>query len=210
MVQASSRFIASYLNVGLQHLWTPRDYRTFGYSSRCEIPGYRGAIELNDDEAANARGLLVLSETARARVQSWIEQLSDDTTHLERLAGQRDGAWADVNAAFALCALAEYRQAERVFTAVATTLKDSPGWRHDLSVECAQLALLTQQPTLFQAEVARRILRLAGPARTASPTGRLMGRRRPGQDPLTSHASVRGRRRHGPASQCSCLRTKDL
>jgi hypothetical protein len=45
--QPSGYSVGSYLNVGLQHLWIPKDHRVFEYSSRQPIDGYGQFVDLS-------------------------------------------------------------------------------------------------------------------------------------------------------------------
>lgn len=83
--QPSSYSVGSYLNVGLQHLWIPRDYRVFEYGSRQLIDGYGQFADLTGDDASAAHAGDVLARAARAAAEAWLGQLAEDRAHYEWL-----------------------------------------------------------------------------------------------------------------------------
>jgi hypothetical protein len=99
--QPSGYSVGSYLNVGLQHLWIPKDHRVFEYSSRQPIDGYGQFVDLSGDDASAGHAADALARSARAAAEAWLSQLADDRVHYEWLTAHTRGAWDAVNAAFA-------------------------------------------------------------------------------------------------------------
>jgi hypothetical protein len=90
--QPSGCSVGSYLNVGLQHLWIPKDHRVFEYSSRQPVNGYGRFVDLSGDNASAAHAVDALARSARAAAEAWLNQLADDRVHYEWLTAHTGGA----------------------------------------------------------------------------------------------------------------------
>jgi hypothetical protein len=167
--QPSRHLVGSYLNVGLQHLWTPKDHRVFEYSSRQPIDGHGQFVDLSGDDAFAGDAADALARSARAAAEAWLGRLGEDRVHYQWLtASTRDMRHA-VNAAFAYAALDDYAAAAALFGEITSRVDPDVAWQAELGPSCDALAQMTTTPDAFKAEVdhrirsARQILRL--PAR---------------------------------------------
>jgi hypothetical protein len=167
--QPSGYSVGSYLNVGLQHLWIPRDHRVFEYSSRQPIEGYGQFADLSGDEASAARAADALARSACAACEAWLSRLAEDRVHYEWLTASTGDVWDAVNAAFAYAALDDYATAATLFREVASRIDAGVTWQAELGGACEALAQMTTTPEALKAEVdqrirtARQILRLPKP-----------------------------------------------
>jgi hypothetical protein len=162
--QTSGYSVGSYLNVGLQHLWIPRDYRVFEYSSRQPIEGYGQFVDLSRDDASAADAADSLARSARAAAEAWLGRLPEDRVHYEWLIASTRDVWHAVNAAFAHAALNDYAAAAALFGQVTSRIDPGVAWQAELGLSA--FAQMTIAPAAFEAEVdqrirsARQILRL--------------------------------------------------
>jgi len=87
--QASGWSVGSYVNVGIQYLWTVTDHRSFGHRNpRVSIPEHGQFVELaGTDELVSANAEHV-ARAARDAVLQLVENTIDDPTHLSRLSQQ--------------------------------------------------------------------------------------------------------------------------
>jgi hypothetical protein len=155
--QPSGYSVGSYLNVGLQHLWIPRDYRVFEYSSRQQIEGYRQFVDLSGDDESAAHAAHALAISARGAAEAWLSQFADDRVHHEWLTAFTGGVWDAVNAAFAHAALDDYPAAAALLGEVAGRVDPEVAWQLELGQTCDALVQMTRTPDAFQAEVDQRI-----------------------------------------------------
>ena len=155
--QPSAYSVGSYLNVGLQHLWIPRDHRVFEYSSRQPIDGYGQFVDLSGHHESAARAANALARSARCAAEAWLSQLADDRVHYEWLAAFTGDIWHAVNAAFAYASLDDYTTAARLFSGTAGLIDPGVAWQLDLGRVCDALARMTRTPDAFKAEVDQRI-----------------------------------------------------
>lgn len=167
--QSSGYSVGSYLNVGLQHLWIPRDSRVFEYSSRQPIDGYGQFADLTGDDASAARAANALARAARVAAGAWLSQLAEDRVHYEWLTAFTADVWNAVNAAFAYAALDDHATAAALFGEIASRVDPVVAWQLELGRACEALAQMTTTPDVFNTEVgqrirsARKILRLVEP-----------------------------------------------
>jgi hypothetical protein len=155
--QPSSYSVGAYLNVGVQHLWHPLDYRIFQYSSRQPIDGHKAFVELDGDEAEVTEHADAVARAARAAADRWLREFAADLAHLEWLAQRTDDPWDAFNAAFALMAIGRPAAASETFAAIPADLDVSIEWHAELAAECRELAQLAATPDRFAAEADRRI-----------------------------------------------------
>lgn len=175
--QASSYSVGSYLNVGLQHLWLPRDHRVFEYGYRQrDIAGRDGFVSFEVDDEDLVAAADGLARTAREAAERWTALFTDDVAHLEWLTGQRDDPYDAFNAAFAMARLGSLPQAAHEFSNLARKLEtnDPSRWQLELAGQARHLARLTTAEELddeFDTRVARsrELLRLPAQADQQTP-----------------------------------------
>lgn len=155
--QPSPYSVGSYLNVGLQHLWIPKAYRVFEYSSRQPIDGYGKFVDFSGDDASAAHAANALARSARVAAEAWLSQLAEDRVHYEWLTAFTHDVWNAVNAAFAHAALDDYAAAAALFGEVAGRVDPGVKWELELGRACDALARMTTTPAAFNAEVSQRI-----------------------------------------------------
>jgi hypothetical protein len=111
--QASGWSVGSYVNVGIQYLWTVTDHRSFGHRNpRVSIPEHGQFVELvGTDELVRANAEHVARATRDAVLQL-AENTIDDPTHLSRLSQQTgSGAWESLDVAIAKGLLGQQQRA---------------------------------------------------------------------------------------------------
>ena len=157
--QSSSWAVATYVNVGIQYLWTVKDYRSFGHTEpRLAIPGYGQSANLEGAAedvraAADAAG-----RAARDAVLDLSEHRRDDDSHLQWLSRTTNaGLQETVDAAIAAGLLAQSRTAAHMFAGIQRDLDLAIEWQSQLASDCKALADLVLDPDLFQAEIEERI-----------------------------------------------------
>jgi hypothetical protein len=151
--QAAGFAVGSYLNVGLQHLWQPRDHRVFDCGDRQPIATYGQFVEFGHDVAANAERADALAASARRAADRWLGLFGDDRKHLKWLTKDK----RSYDAGFAFAMLGRTPAAAKTFAGLPATLDATIEWQARLAADCAALARLVPDATSFMAETNRRV-----------------------------------------------------
>ncbi|SOD73920.1 hypothetical protein SAMN05892883_3111 [Jatrophihabitans sp. GAS493] len=157
--QASSWSVGSYLNVGVQYLWSVKDHRTFGHGNpRFPIPGSGQFAELEGDEDQVRAKADSVGSGARDAVLGLIARWPDDNVHLRLLSSDAtSGLWQSVDAAVAAALLQQNDQARELFRDLPARLDLSIAWQAELATDCAHLGGLAADPAAFKLEIQNRI-----------------------------------------------------
>jgi hypothetical protein len=154
--QASSWSVSSYLNVGLQDLWTVVDYRFFAYGYRVDIPGYGQSARLDGDPDDATRAADVIATAAGAEVIRWDNLLSADRSHLLWLT-QQHTLKDDMNAGIAYGRLGDSKSAQSRLLRDIDSYADDIPWQIEKRKDRIFLADLVRNLDDFNMEVDTRI-----------------------------------------------------
>lgn len=157
--QASSWSVGSYLNVGIQYLWTIMDHRSFGHGNpRFAIPGCGQFAALDGAEEQVRANAEAVARAARSAVLQLTEHAQDEQSHLTWLSQQtRAGFWQDLDAAIAAGLLGQREKAARKLLEFMRRLDQTVAWQAALAPDCEHLAEQAHSPERFRAEIDERI-----------------------------------------------------
>jgi hypothetical protein len=157
--QASSWSVGSYLNVGIQYLWTVTDHRSFGHGNpRFAIPGCGQFAALDGPEDQVRANAEAVAHAARTAVIQLTEHANNEQSHLTWLSQQTGaGFWQDLDAAIATGLLGLQEQATSKLLEFVRRLDPAVAWQAALAPDCEHLAEQAHSPERFRAEIDERI-----------------------------------------------------
>jgi hypothetical protein len=157
--QSSSWSVGSYLNVGIQYLWTVKDHRSFGHANpRVPIPGCGQFADLDGAEDVVRANADAVGRAARDAVRGLTSHLQDDDSHMQWLSrATGTGLWETYDAAIASGLLAHGKDASSKFADIQRGLDRTIDWQNQLASDCEHLAELALDPDRFRSEVDERI-----------------------------------------------------
>ncbi|MCE5289241.1 MAG: hypothetical protein LLG14_08350 [Nocardiaceae bacterium] len=157
--QASNWSASTYLNIGIQYLWTIRDSRVFGHGPvRQSIPGHGQSAGLNGDDEQIRANADAVAKAARTAVEKERKLRDDDQAHLHLLANSQNvDAWDGFDACVAAGLLGQTSRASSGFEAIKRTLDQSVAWQADLASDCERLRHITADQRALRLEILDRI-----------------------------------------------------
>ena len=158
--QASSWSVGSYLNVGVQYLWTVTNHRSFGHGNpRVSVPEHGQFVELAGPEELVHANAMDIARAARNAVLALTENTVDERTHLSRLSRQTgSGSWQGLDVAIAKGLLGQRRQAADALHALVHRLDPAIAWQEQLAEDSEYLAELVFSPEQFRSEMHNRVM----------------------------------------------------
>lgn len=158
--QASGWSVGSYLNVGIQYLWTVTNHRSFGHDNpRVSIPEHGQFVELAGTEELVRANAEDVARAARNAVLQLAESTVDERTHLSFLSQRTgSGSWQNLDVAIAKGLLGQKRQAADALHALVRRLNPAIAWQEQLAEDSEYLAELVFSPEQFRSEIHNRIM----------------------------------------------------
>jgi hypothetical protein len=156
--QPSSWSRGSYLNVGANFLWYPKDYLSFDVGGRARLPiGRHGTdyVEFEDEEqfAPLARALVAAAVEKAMEYRSLFQTPRAAASYLASSAGN-DDVHTLAHAGIAYGWTGDVARARPQFNRLLKSLsRPDPGWETELRDRAAKLAALLDDPPAFQRRI---------------------------------------------------------
>lgn len=158
--QASRWSVGSYLNVGVQYLWTVTNRRSFDHGNpRVSIPEHGQFVELAGTEESVRARAEDLARAARNAVLLLAESTIDELAHLNRLSRQTgSGPWQSLDIAIAKGLLGQRQRAADALHALVRRVDPAIAWQEQLAEDSEHLAELVFSPEEFRTEIGNRVM----------------------------------------------------